>query len=107
MQVLRTYSFAIISVFILFSYVCGVMAFYPTTFGLPTFTSSLSLILCLPQAIASYVMLPIAIIQFLMAYRQNGEPRVSFVHHIVSGIAIISCQFMYWLLITIGFMMTN
>ena len=98
---------AIGSAGLLAAYLLGFVMFYPSSFGLPEFVRKISPIFFLPQMFGFYILIPLAIVQFSLAFINHGKLGVNFVHYIYSGIAVLVCQALYLLLVSNGLIITN
>ena len=85
----------------------GFLMFYSIYYGLPESLSKISPILFLPQMIGIYILIPLAVGQFILAFLNRGKPETNVIHYIYSGIIVIVCQFLYWVFASSGFIITN
>lgn len=107
MSIPRTYYLAIVSAGILAAYLLGVFMFYPTYYGLPEFFSKISPVFFLPQMFGIFILIPLAVGQFLLAFVKRGKSGVNVVHYFYSGVVILACQLLYWVFTSNGFIITN
>ena len=103
----RTYYLSIISAATLAAYLLGFFMFYSASYGLPEYWGRIAPIFFIPQMFGFFIFIPLAIVQFVLAFINSKKPGINVAHYIYSGVGAIICQFIYWAFMTNGFVITN